>query len=93
MWFHKWIKQAKEFNQMPRQKNLGASSKIQRQVEDLGVGKIVCSHQIMNERDDGEWLCEECDTVVYGCKHPDGFTKINDTDYECLDCGLVNEEM
>lgn len=93
MWFQKWRKQNKEFNEMPSKEDLGATSKIYKEEFWLDVGEGVCSHLILDERSEGEWMCSKCDLVIYGCKHPEGFTKINDTEYECLDCGLVNEEM
>ena len=105
MWFHKWIKQAKEFNQMPSKEDMGATSKDNEKVIDL-VGSHyfsnsgyaiqdegVCSHPLLDERSEGEWVCYQCDIIVFGCKHSDGFTKINNNDYECLDCGLVDEGM
>ena len=93
MWFQKWRKQNKEFNEMPRQKNLGATSKIYKEEFWLDVGEGVCSHLILDERSEGEWMCSKCDLVIYGCQHPEGFVKINSNEYECLDCGLINEDM
>jgi len=78
---------------MPSQEDLGAAPKIYKEKFWLDVGEGVCSHPLLDERSEGEWVCYQCDIIVFGCKHPDGFTKINNNHYECLDCGLVDEEM